>query len=64
MPKGAFLCAEPGVNLNVAFTKKFSAGLFGGEGFILQDLSGVGMAFWRSMVTKSLKICSRERCLK
>lgn len=42
---GAFLCAEPGVNLNVAFTKKFSAGLFGGEGFILQDLSGVGMAF-------------------
>ena len=43
--KGAFLCAEPGVNLNVAFTKKFSAGLFGGEGFILQDLSGVGMAF-------------------
>lgn len=43
--KGAFLCAEPSVNLNVSFTKKFSAGLFGGEGFILQDLSGVGMAF-------------------
>ncbi|MCI5640653.1 MAG: TIGR00266 family protein [Lachnospiraceae bacterium] len=43
--KGAFLCAEPGVNLNITFTKKFSAGLFGGEGFILQDLSGVGMAF-------------------
>lgn len=43
--KGAFLCAEPGVNLNVTFSKKFSAGLFGGEGFILQDLSGVGMAF-------------------
>lgn len=43
--KGAFLCAEPGVNLNITFTKRFSAGLFGGEGFILQDLSGVGMAF-------------------
>lgn len=43
--KGAFLCAEPGVNLNITFSKKFSAGLFGGEGFILQDLSGVGMAF-------------------
>lgn len=43
--KGAFLCAEPGVNLNVAFTKKISSGFFGGEGFILQDLSGVGMAF-------------------
>lgn len=39
------MCAEPGVDLNITFTKKFSAGLFGGEGFILQDLSGVGMAF-------------------
>ena len=43
--KGAFLCAQPGVNLNVAFTKKFSAGLFGGEGFILQEVSGNGMVF-------------------
>ncbi len=43
--KGAFLCAQPSVNLNVTFTKKFSAGLVGGEGFILQDLSGSGMAF-------------------
>ncbi|MCH5268319.1 MAG: TIGR00266 family protein [Lachnospiraceae bacterium] len=43
--KGAFLCAEPNVNLNVSFTKKFTAGLLGGEGFILQDLSGTGMAF-------------------
>ncbi len=43
--KGAFLCAEETVNLNVTFTKKFSAGLFGGEGFILQDISGTGMVF-------------------
>ena len=43
--KGAFLCAQETVNLNVAFTKKFSAGLFGGEGFILQDISGSGMVF-------------------
>lgn len=43
--KGAFLCAEPSVNLNIAFTKKFSAGLFGGEGFILEDISGYGMVF-------------------
>ena len=43
--KGAFLCAEQSVDLNVAFTKKFSAGLFGGEGFILQRLFGSGMAF-------------------
>ena len=53
--KGAFLCAEPGVNLNVAFTKKFSAGLFGGEGFLLQDLQDI-VALLESMVTKSLKI--------
>lgn len=43
--KGAFLCAEPNVNLKVALTKKFSAGLFGGEGFILQDISGSGNVF-------------------
>lgn len=43
--KGAFLCAQPSVNLNITFTKKFSAGFFGGEGFILQDISGQGMAF-------------------
>lgn len=43
--KGAFLCAEPSVNLNITFTKKFSSGLFGGEGFILQDISGQGMVF-------------------
>ena len=43
--KGAFLCAQETVNLNVAFTKKFSAGVFGGEGFILQDISGSGMVF-------------------
>lgn len=43
--KGAFLCAQEGVNLNITFTKKFSAGLFGGEGFILEDLTGQGIAF-------------------
>lgn len=43
--KNAFLCAQPGVNLNITFSKRFSAGLFGGEGFILQELSGQGMAF-------------------
>lgn len=43
--KGAFLCAEPTVDLSIALTKKISSGLFGGEGFILQELSGNGMAF-------------------
>lgn len=43
--KGAFLCAQETVNLNVTFTKKLSAGLFGGEGLILQEISGTGMVF-------------------
>lgn len=43
--KGAFLCAEPTVELSITLTKKFSAGLFGGEGFILERLAGSGMAF-------------------
>ena len=43
--KGAFLCAQQSVDLKATFTKKFSAGLFGGEGFILQRLFGSGMAF-------------------
>lgn len=43
--KDAFLCAAQGVEIEVAFTKKLGAGLFGGEGFILQRLEGDGMAF-------------------
>lgn len=43
--KDAFLCAAQGIEIEVAFTKKFGAGLFGGEGFILQKLVGNGMAF-------------------
>ena len=43
--KGSFLCAEDSVNTSVSFTKKFSAGFFGGEGFILQKAEGEGMLF-------------------
>lgn len=43
--KGAFLCAQHSVQLDAVFTKKFSSGLFGGEGFVLQRLSGRGVAF-------------------
>jgi uncharacterized protein (TIGR00266 family) len=45
MQKGAFLCAESNVDVSVTFTKKFSAGLFGGEGFILQKATGNGYVF-------------------
>lgn len=43
--KDAFLCAAQGVEIEVAFTKKIGAGIFGGEGFILQRLQGDGLAF-------------------
>ena len=43
--KGAFLCAESNVNVKVTFSKKISAGFFGGEGFILQRAEGMGKLF-------------------
>jgi len=43
--KSGFLAAETGVELSVFFQKKLGAGLFGGEGFIMQKLSGSGTAF-------------------
>lgn len=43
--KSAFLAAESGVDISVHFSRKLGAGFFGGEGFIMQRLSGNGMAF-------------------
>ena len=43
--KSAFLASESGVELSLHFRKKIGAGLFGGEGFIMQKLSGRGIAF-------------------
>ena len=43
--KTAFLASEPGVELSVHFQRKLGAGFFGGEGFVMQRLSGQGMAF-------------------
>lgn len=43
--KSAFLAAEVGVELSIHFNKKLGAGFFGGEGFIMQRLSGSGIAF-------------------
>jgi uncharacterized protein (TIGR00266 family) len=43
--KNSFLCAARGVQIGIAFTKRLGAGLFGGEGFILQKLTGDGLAF-------------------
>ncbi len=43
--KDAFLCAALGTKLDIAFSRRLGTGFFGGEGFILQRLSGDGLAF-------------------
>ncbi|MGZ5494761.1 MAG: TIGR00266 family protein [Thermoanaerobaculia bacterium] len=43
--RNAFLCGMGNIDLSIAFTKKFGAGLFGGEGFILQKFTGHGLVF-------------------
>jgi uncharacterized protein (TIGR00266 family) len=43
--KDAFMCAEDTVEMKMHFRKKLGAGFFGGEGFILQQITGPGMAF-------------------
>lgn len=45
LQKSAFLASESSVSLSTHFHKRFGSGLFGGEGFILQRLSGCGTAF-------------------
>ena len=43
--KDSYLCSAAGIDIQIAFTKRLGAGLFGGEGFILQRLVGDGLAF-------------------
>lgn len=43
--KSAFLASEAGVQLSMHFRKKLGSGLFGGEGFIMQKVSGTGIVF-------------------
>lgn len=56
--RDAFLCAESGVDMDIALTKKLGAGFFGGEGFILQRYSGKGKVFIHAcgdFIVKDLK---------
>ncbi len=45
MHRHAFLCAEKSVTLDVFFTRKLGTAMFGGEGFVLQKLTGPGIVF-------------------
>ena len=62
--KDAFLCAARGIEIEVAFTKKLGAGLFGGEGFILQRLEGDGLAFVHAGGTIIQKNLSHAQSLR
>ncbi len=56
--RDGFLCAAQGTDISVEFTKRIGAGLFGGEGFILQRLSGDGKVFIHAggtVIRKELK---------
>ena len=56
--KDAFLCAAFGTQIGIAFTKRFGAGIFGGEGFILERLHGDGMVFIQAggtVITRKLE---------
>lgn len=61
--KDSFLCAALGTELSIAFNKKLGAGLFGGEGFILQRLRGDGMVFIHAGGTIVEKRLNNEKIL-
>ena len=46
--RDSYLCSDPNVDISIAFTRKLGVGFFGGEGFILQKLSGSGTTFIHS----------------
>lgn len=62
--KDGFLCAAQGIDIEVAFTRRFGAGLFGGEGFILQRLVGDGWAFVHAGGTILKRILQRGETLR
>ncbi len=58
--KDAFLCAAMGTSISIHFNKRFGAGLFGGEGFILERIQGDGLAFIHSGGVVIEKILNNE----
>ncbi|MFZ4575839.1 MAG: TIGR00266 family protein [Phycisphaerales bacterium] len=65
--RDAFLCAAKGVVVDLAFTKRFGSGLFGGEGFVLQKLSspdGKGQAFLQGGGAVIVKDLAPEQILR
>ena len=60
--KDAFLCGARGVDVSIALNRRIGAGFFGGEGFILQRLSGDGLVFLHASGTlMSMELAAGER---
>lgn len=60
--KDSFLCAARGVDVSIALNRKIGAGFFGGEGFILQKLTGDGLAFLHASGTlHEMELAAGER---
>ena len=57
------MCWDKGKEVSIAFTKRFGAGFFGGEGFILQKLRGDGLAFLHAGGTIVKKTLNNESLL-
>jgi uncharacterized protein (TIGR00266 family) len=62
--KDSFLCAARGVQIGIAFQKRLGVGLFGGEGFIMQRLTGDGLAFVHAGGTLMKRTLSAGEVLK
>ena len=62
--KDSFLCAAKGVSLGIAFNRRFGAGLFGGEGFIMQRLTGDGWVFVHAGGTLEEKTLAQGEMLR
>jgi len=62
--KDSFLCAAKGVSVGIAFNRKIGAGLFGGEGFIMQRLQGDGWAFLHAGGTVHQRELATGKCLR
>lgn len=62
--KYAFLCAAKGISIGVEFSRRLGRGLFGGEGFIMQKLSGDGLAFVHAGGTVAKKELTAGEVLK
>lgn len=62
--RDAYLCSAYGIDISVAFTRRLGAGFFGGEGFILQRLSGGGLAFVHAGGTLLKKSLQAGECLR